>query len=291
MAGGRMTGLSRNGNAALAYVRQLHWAVFPLHAPAGAGCSCGNPDCDSIGKHPRISGGFKGATLNPEQVCRWWQQWPDANIGIATGAVSGIVVIDLDGHVAEDIFAAHYGNPPTPCSITGRGRHLVFQHPGTPVPCSTGKLGAKIDVRGDGGLIAAPPSLHFSGCVYAWDLANGMHPAYMAPAPLPEKLRLDISATARTAERTARNSIGERIAEGERDASLTRLAGALRRVGAGPQLLRTVLEAINREHVDPPLAAADLARIATSVARYAPAAAQPVAELAAQATARAGRYA
>ena len=73
------------------------WHVFPVHWPRDGVCSCGKPDCGtSSAKHPLTPNGLKDATTNPEQIRNWWTRWPYANIGIVTGKVSGIVVVDVD---------------------------------------------------------------------------------------------------------------------------------------------------------------------------------------------------
>ena len=82
--------------AALDYAER-GWQVIPLHNPEGAGCSCGHPDCESRGKHPRTKNGLKDATSKPETIRGWWKRWPQANIGLATGPLSGFFVLDCDG--------------------------------------------------------------------------------------------------------------------------------------------------------------------------------------------------
>ena len=83
-------------DAALDYASR-GWAVIPLHHPTTARpCSCGRADCDSPGKHPRTDHGVKDATTDETAIRRWWGQDPAANVGIATGAVSGIAVVDID---------------------------------------------------------------------------------------------------------------------------------------------------------------------------------------------------
>ena len=83
--------------AALAYARR-GWPVFPLHHPINDRCSCEKPDCGDVGKHPRyhkadLQHGLRDATTDPEQIRRWWTRWPQANIGMVTGAISGLVVL------------------------------------------------------------------------------------------------------------------------------------------------------------------------------------------------------
>ena len=64
-------------------------------------CECGDADCDRPGKHPRTKHGFKDATTNIEQVRGWWREYPNSNIGIATGRPSGLLAIDVDGDSGE----------------------------------------------------------------------------------------------------------------------------------------------------------------------------------------------
>lgn len=118
-----------------------------------------------------MKNGFKAATVDLRQVAAWWRAWPDANIGIATGSISGIVVVDIDGADGEVTLKALIANNELPphCEVveTARGRHIWFQLPDdcAPVPCSSCD---GLDVRGDGGYVVAPPSLHHSGHRYSW---------------------------------------------------------------------------------------------------------------------------
>jgi hypothetical protein len=152
-------------DAALRYAAR-GWEVFPCHTPAAdGGCSCGEAACENQGKHPRVA--WKGsATTDPAIIAGWWERWPDANIGIATGARSGIVVVDADGSAGPETLAARGGTEGGPQAITGRGEHRYLKHPGVPVKNFTKRDG--LDLRGDGGYVIAPPSLHRSGNRYAW---------------------------------------------------------------------------------------------------------------------------
>lgn len=79
------------------FYASLRWPVLQIHTLRADGrCSCGHYDCRSPGKHPIITHGFKDASIEPQQIRTWWERWPDANIGIATGALSGLVVVDID---------------------------------------------------------------------------------------------------------------------------------------------------------------------------------------------------
>jgi putative DNA primase/helicase len=81
---------------ALWYATVLGWFVLILHSIVDGVCDCGGDCGKSAAKHPWFSGGFHGASRDPAQITAWFAQHPDANIGIRTGAESGIVVIDID---------------------------------------------------------------------------------------------------------------------------------------------------------------------------------------------------
>lgn len=161
-------------DAAVVYAHR-GWPVFPCHAPARlpGGCSCGAADCSSPAKHPRVAGGLKAATTESGQLQAWWAHWPGANVGLRTGAASGLVVVDIDPeHGGDDslgrLVREHGELPDGRVVRTGSGgRHLYFRHPGGVVRNDAGRrLGPGLDVRGDGGYVIAPPSLHASGGQY-----------------------------------------------------------------------------------------------------------------------------
>jgi hypothetical protein len=159
--------------AALEYGRR-GFAVFPGHSLARSGsCTCGRPNCASPGKHPRIKEWQLKASTDPLVISEWWRRWPDANVCIATGAISGVIVIDVDPRHGgnESLAALERDCGPLPATVTsktgGGGSHLFFQHPGHDVPNRTNVLPG-IDVRGDGGFVVAPPSAHASGREYTW---------------------------------------------------------------------------------------------------------------------------
>jgi hypothetical protein len=94
---------------ALSLIRQ-GIAVLPLWWPEGERCACGNPSCiRDVGKHPigkLVPNGVKNASKDEATVKRWWTIYPKANIGIATGRISGIVVVDVDGAKGQAKLAA-----------------------------------------------------------------------------------------------------------------------------------------------------------------------------------------
>ncbi len=159
---GGATGYGQNG-----------WQVLPLHTVVEGVCSCGDEDCSSPGKHPRTGGGLHDASADPDQIRAWWRSRPDSNIGIRTGAESGLIVLDVDpDHGGDESLAQLEAlQGPLPATVQqrtgGGGRHYLFQHPGTPVRNRAG-FRPGLDVRGDGGYIVAPPSRHISGERYEW---------------------------------------------------------------------------------------------------------------------------
>ena len=107
-----------------------------------------------------------------EEIHQWWQQYPNANIGIVTGKVSRIVVIDLDSDKGGNENGAKiYEQAPTDLIVkTGRGGyHLYYRYPEDVdhIPNRVSLLPG-VDVRADGGYVVAPPSAHSSGRLYGW---------------------------------------------------------------------------------------------------------------------------
>jgi hypothetical protein len=126
--------------------------------------------CWPQSKAPACRRGFHDATTNPATIRRWWLA-TDYNIGIATGIASGVWVLDIDGDAGATAMAAlearHGPLPATLISTTSNGCHLWFRYT-SPVPCSADQIAHGLDVRGDGGYVLAPPSVHPDGPTYRW---------------------------------------------------------------------------------------------------------------------------
>lgn len=238
---------SRLGKAALAYARK-GWAVFP---------------CEARGKKPLCEHGLKDATTDEGVIRGWWARWPEANIGHPTGAR---IVLDVDGVDGEAALAAledeYEPLPLAPAVQTGKGRHLYFAPNGAVIRNSAGRLGPHLDVRGDGGYVILPPSIHPNGARYEW--LTRMKPA-LIPAWVGELL------SGPEPQRAWPSSATKKIAEGQRNAHLASLAGSMRRRGMAPAAIDVALLQENRERCYPPLPDAEVRRIAQSVARYEPA--------------------
>lgn len=265
-------------DAALAYGKR-GWSVLPLHGIRSDGtCTCSKPDCKSPGKHPRTPNGLNDASKDPQRVNAWWRRWPHANIGIRTGRESGLVVLDVDprhggDNTLQDLERARSPLPDTVEAITGGGgQHLFFQHPGRQVRTSAGQPGPGLDVRGDGGYVVAPPSMHLHGRRYEWK--DSHHPDAVDLAELPAwlsdrvrvpKARKDIGIKTSGASRET-----EKIPEGVRNHTLASLAGSMRRGALSEPAIRAALLAENNTRCVPPLPEDEVVRIAASISRYSP---------------------
>jgi len=151
------------------------FAVFPLQVRS---------------KEPLTAHGFKDASRDPAQITAWWTAEPRANIGVATGTASGVLVVDIDGAEGEASIQALGPMPETLEVKTGKGRHLYYQHvPGFTI--GTSKIGHHVDHRGEGGYVVAPPSVHPSGSIYEWSRV-------VAPAPLPASVVARLQSNKRT---------------------------------------------------------------------------------------------
>jgi putative DNA primase/helicase len=151
--------------------------IFPVwNATEDGDCACPNDlFCQNAAKHPisfLVPHGLQDATTDPEQVREWWTSYPEANIGMPTGAWSGVVVLDVDPEKGgfESLLALvrRYGVLPwTRVVHTGGGLALYFEHPGIHTRSSVGKMGPGLDFHGDGGYVLLPPSVYAKNRTYA----------------------------------------------------------------------------------------------------------------------------
>jgi putative DNA primase/helicase len=254
-------------NAALDYA-QRGWSIVPLWPiNEDLSCACGNRDCKSPGKHPLgslVSTGIKEATSDLAIISQWWAGWPDANVGIATGHVSGIAVLDIDGAIGQSsldhLQSIHHPLPATLTAVTGKGWHHYFRHPGGRLENSVGSLGSQLDVRADGGFVVGPPSRHVSGRRYSWSLPGA------TPQPMPEWLITAI-VQGHTPRRETLDDPGAPIQSGNRNSYLASLAGTMRRRGMIRHEILAALLAVN-DRCLPPLDECEVERIARSIGQY-----------------------
>lgn len=238
---------SRNLLAALAYAR-LGFKVFPVHTRS---------------KIPATANGFKDANSDVALINTLWGG-TDFGIGIATGQRSGFVVLDVDprngGHESLQALVVHHGPlPPTVTALTGGGgTHFLFT---CAVPCGTRCVAPGIDLKGDGGYIVAPFSIHPSGKAYEW--VPGWGPTGSNMAPIPDWL-LDHPAAPSPSPSSAQ------LSEGYRNKGLFNLACSLRHKGLSHEAIEAALQIENTARCDPPLTSNEVCLVARSAARYDP---------------------
>lgn len=240
-----MTAPSKLGNAALAYAKHGR-LVFP---------------CEPCGKKPLTDHGLKDASTDVAKICEWWTHWPDANIGHPTGVS---VVLDIDGDEGEaalEVLEKEHGElPETLTALTGKGRHQYFSPNGSPIRNSTGKLGPHLDIRGEGGYVILPPSVHTSGVEYKWVTRT-------KPAPIPVWLEKLLTEPERTPPTP--NGTGGRMPKGQRHGHLLKLAGTMRNSGYDESTISAALLAENESKCNPPKAEIEVRKLAHDVcARY-----------------------
>jgi hypothetical protein len=244
--------------AALSYCA-LNWAAIP--AVAGT-------------KHPAIRWqAFEKKLPDEAQIRKWFSRWPDANIAVVTGKVSKLLVLDIDPvHGGQKSLAGlekRYGKlPETVEAITGGGgRHLYFRHPGGEVRNRTA-IAPGIDLRGDGGVIITPPSLHPSGRRYVWLRGHG--PDQIPLAEIPLWLAALIEGEGPHLGHSLshwRALVREGVDEGARNATIASLTGHLLKRQVDEEVVMELMLAWNRQRCRPPLDDDEVIRTVDSIAR------------------------
>jgi hypothetical protein len=257
---------------ALAY-EEAGFSVIPVHYIGADGrCSCGSAKCRSPGKHPKVTWrANQSSRLTADDLRKAFSD-PKANVGIVTGPISGIAVLDIDGE--EGIASLERAGfpldslPETPTVRTGGGGlHYYFRLPeGDPIKTQAGIL-HKVDVRAQGGFVVAPPSMHKSGKRYKWleglalgdvKIAEFDFHALVSERQVPSK---------RVRVTTAwYDELMEGAPEGERNQSATRLAG--RYISKGLSVIEAtyLLTSWNRKNT-PPLPQKEIDQIVQSVSK------------------------
>jgi Protein of unknown function (DUF3987)/Bifunctional DNA primase/polymerase, N-terminal/Primase C terminal 1 (PriCT-1) len=231
--------------AALSLAEEQGMPVFPCR-----------PD-----KKPYTLHGLKDASKNIEQITRWWQQWPNALIGVPTGKASGLLVVDVDP-IGADWYRQNAARlAPGRVHSSPRGHHLPYRMPKADVRNSAGKLAPGIDVRGEGGYII-------------WWPAHG-HEAVGSLEELtdpPEWLLAQLT-EAKPAAVVKLN--GHAHNEGGRNDFLSREAYRLRKQGSTVEQILPVLQALNSARCVPPVSDAELQKIAAGKAQIEPEGPEP----------------
>ena len=210
-----------------------------------------------------------GGSTDLNTVASWFDLWGDANIGIVTGKNSGIVALDVDAknNGRETLLALMdtYGVlPETPIAHTGGGgMHYLFSCP-SDVRNSAGRLGDGLDIRGDGGQICAPPSIHASGKQYRWD--EHFKPSQTPVAPMPAwMLEMLVQQKPQNDNRVFADAP---FPSGQRHDIMLSMAGAMHRRGMTTESIYQALITENNLRCDPPHDEKDIRAIAESMKKY-----------------------
>ena len=241
---------------ALKYASEYGWAVFPVSAST---------------KKPLTPHGCKDAKKDLGAIRAWWMRYPDASIGVATGAISNLIVIDedidedkdLNGYQEVTQWERINGNlPETVRAITGRGgAHLYYKYTGKDIKNRAGILDG-VDVRGEGGYVIAPPSYHPNGTQYQWEDDPEEIPLAEVDDTVKKFLEIGHSSATTTFK------LPQIIPSGQRNATLYKLACSLQARGLEDDtILQTIIKE-NQTKCEEPLSDDELFTIVQSALTY-----------------------
>jgi hypothetical protein len=199
---------------ALALAR-LGWSVIPLKPRSKEPLVCWKA--------------LQKRKLTELEISDLFEQHPDANVGVITGTISKIFVLDCDAPEVMKI----WGVPETPIVETARGRHYYFQLPKAHIRSATA-IAEGLDIRAEGGYAVIPPSLHPSGRPYSWVIPpRGLDPFGAEPAPPPAWLMELLSKHRARSRAPELSRIVQGVPQGQRNISSAALIGKL--LGCLPQ--------------------------------------------------------
>lgn len=196
---------------------------------------------------------FQGRRASVEEVEEWWRRWPTAQVGVVTGRISNLLVIDCDTQQAVEAMTDAIGDSYiTPIVVTPRGRHYWFAYKDGLRNMAHFIGGA--DCRGEGGMVVAPPSVNTGGVQYYWQIT----PLRCKPAELPESiLRLLSGGGDEDVSREPARKLA--YVQGQRDNDLYHTALSLLRGGMSEENVLTTLQALARA-CDPPFPEEEVAK-------------------------------
>lgn len=234
-------------NAAVFYLTDSGFSVVPM---------------DSQRKCPLIDWKeFQTRKASVEEIESWWKKWPDAGVGIVTGKISGITVVDAEK--GADLSKFGLKDSPTPRTSTGGGgKHFYFAYK----PGVVGKVRffPLYDIRNDGNVVMAPPSGHKSGGHYSWDVPVGI--VGFQSFPLSIIAEIEKSVGAQPVDWGKKMS--EIVGEGSRNDTMTSIAGKMlhsHKEAEWEEVVWPMLVAWNSTKVNPPLSERDLQTIYRSI--------------------------
>lgn len=249
-------------DAALDYARR-GWSVIPLRFSGSV----------EDQKRPLLESWepYQHERASEDQVRAWWTKFPLANIGLVMGAVSGLIALDLDGPNAVALLhEAKVFLTKTAAVQTKRGYHAFYQHPGYPVSNRAKLLsdgdGSGVDVRGDGGYVVAPPSVHGTGWVYQWvvPIEEGVLPL---PPGVVSLLTRATHGSQNHAETGWFEQVWNGVPEGQRNDAAARLAGYWLHVTTGNEEATCRAMRLWASQCTPPMDEREVSTVVQSIAR------------------------
>lgn len=226
-------------------------------------------------KVPATQHGCLDATTDEDQIIEWWETNPEYNVGVST---DGLLVVDVDplpgggrNEFADDIDQLASLLISAGTSTPRGGTHFWFRQPaGADLRNTASTIAPGVDTRANGGYVLAPPSKITDSGQYQWmpGFALEMPPQQLATVP-DWILALLSDRPANSTPAIAKGGV-EPIPDGQRNQTLTSLAGYLRDAGMTQAAIEAALRATNAERCNPPLDDTEVKKIAWSVARYEP---------------------
>lgn len=245
---------SKAALAALGYAKR-GFAVFPITSGQKA--------------PPLTTRGLHDASVDRATVAAWWDRWPHANIGCATGAASGFWSLDIDGLEGEatlrELEVRHGGLPSSVEMLTGGGGRQIFFRYTVPLRSTCRHLGQGLDTRADGGYTVLPPSLHPSGRRYEWS-ADCAREFVKAPEWLLKLLQRPTERQKAKPPEDWQALVMSGAEQGGRNEALARLAGYLLRRHCDYWITLGLLRTWNAVSCRPPLDAAEVEKTVNSIA-------------------------
>lgn len=222
-------------------------------------------------KVPLTRNGCKDATTDAAQIKAWWQKYPNANIGLATGSVSqNVFVIDLDidedrgidgYHSLEDWQREHGDFPETWTAITGRGGYHLYYRGNGKIKNRAGIIDG-VDIRGNGGYVVAPPSIHKNGNRYEWEYSPDEFEIAKADNNVEYFLNHDDQ------KQGTAFTMPNIVSAGQRNQMLFRFACMMQAKGASDQSVFAATMAENESSCSPPLTEQEVRIIVSSATKY-----------------------
>ena len=273
-----------NKQIALQYLNK-GLSVIPLVSPSMASPELSEEDFIKKCKKPLVGWkAYQKRLPTVDEVAGWFDKWPDANIGIITGKVSGIVVFDLDSEHAVEYADNEGGFPDTAKVKTGKGYHVYVKHPGFEIRNDVRKE-LDLDIRADGGYVVAPPSYHGNGNQYTWE--QGFSIFEIDPADceswMIDYLKQFAGSPIKTAKTTPKPSDNRSTAsqsttdnhyadilkngakQGQRNHTATKLIGHLLGKGNDPEMVWEMVKQWNIAKNSPPLDEVELCNAFDSI--------------------------